>query len=129
MSALELARLQFGVTTVYHFLFVPVSIGLALLVAILQTLHLRTKDPVYGRMVRFWGTLMLISFQDGLEDDAGGGGGAERRRDRQMAADAGALADETPGGRGHPRLGAGKTRRSCGWPGATRWWAPPPRGS
>jgi cytochrome d ubiquinol oxidase subunit I len=66
VSALELARLQFGVTTVYHFIFVPLSIGLAALVAVLQTAHYRTGKPVYDRMARFWGKLMLLSFAVGV---------------------------------------------------------------
>ena len=66
MSALELARLQFGITTLFHFIFVPLSIGLAFFVATLQTAHHRTGKPVYGRMTRFWGKLMLISFAVGV---------------------------------------------------------------
>ncbi|MGD9694441.1 MAG: cytochrome ubiquinol oxidase subunit I [Thermoleophilia bacterium] len=66
MTALELARLQFGVTTVYHFIFVPLSIGLAAFVAVLQTAHHRTGKPVYDRMTRFWGKLMLLSFAVGV---------------------------------------------------------------
>ena len=42
MSALELARLQFGITTLFHFLFVPLTIGMAFFVAVCQTLHYRT---------------------------------------------------------------------------------------
>ena len=66
MTSLELARLQFGVTTVYHFLFVPVTIGLATFVAICQTLHYRTGREVYLRMTRFWGKLLLVSFAVGV---------------------------------------------------------------
>jgi cytochrome bd ubiquinol oxidase subunit I len=66
MTSLELARLQFGVTTVYHFLFVPVTIGLASFVAICQTLHYRTGREVYLRMTRFWGKLLLVSFAVGV---------------------------------------------------------------
>ena len=46
MDALDLARWQFGITTVYHFIFVPLTIGLSLLVAIMQTIAVRAKDPV-----------------------------------------------------------------------------------
>jgi hypothetical protein len=53
---LDLARLQFAITTIYHFLFVPVSIGMAAYVAICQTLCWRTGREVYDRMARFWGT-------------------------------------------------------------------------
>ncbi len=66
MTALELARLQFGIVTVFHFIFVPLSIGLAFFVATLQTAHHRTGKDVYGRMTRFWGKLMLISFAVGV---------------------------------------------------------------
>ena len=66
MTALELARLQFGIVTVFHFIFVPLSIGLAFFVATLQTAHHRTGKDVYGRMTHFWGKLMLISFAVGV---------------------------------------------------------------
>jgi cytochrome bd ubiquinol oxidase subunit I len=66
VTALELARLQFGVTTVFHFIFVPLSIGLAAFVAVLETLRHRTGDPVYARMVHIFGRLMLISFAVGV---------------------------------------------------------------
>jgi cytochrome d ubiquinol oxidase subunit I len=62
----ELARWQFAITTVYHFLIVPVSIGMAAFVAICQTLHHRTGKDVYDRMARFWGKLFLISFALGV---------------------------------------------------------------
>nr|BFF26963.1 hypothetical protein GCM10025732_49280 [Glycomyces mayteni] len=51
-----MARIQFGVTTVYHFLFVPVTIGLSLLVAILQTMWRSTGKSVYLRATKFWGS-------------------------------------------------------------------------
>jgi cytochrome bd ubiquinol oxidase subunit I len=66
VEALELARWQFAITTVYHFLIVPVSIGMSAFVAICQTAHLRTGKPVYDRMARFWGKLLLISFALGV---------------------------------------------------------------
>jgi cytochrome d ubiquinol oxidase subunit I len=66
MNELELARLQFGITTVYHFLFVPLTIGLSLFVALCQTLWLRTGQDVYRRMTQFWGKLMLLSFAVGV---------------------------------------------------------------
>src|SRR6201985_2968381 len=62
----DLARLQFGSTIVYHFLFVPVTIGLAFLVAILQTVWYRTDNPDYKRMTRFFGTLLLINVAIGV---------------------------------------------------------------
>jgi cytochrome d ubiquinol oxidase subunit I len=62
----DLARWQFGTTTVYHFFFVPVTIGLAFLVAILQTVWYRTDKPEYKRMTRFFGTLLLINVAIGV---------------------------------------------------------------
>jgi cytochrome bd ubiquinol oxidase subunit I len=66
ISTLSLARWQFGITTVFHFLFVPLTIGLGLLVAILQTAFYRTKDPAYDRMTRFFGKLFLVNFAIGV---------------------------------------------------------------
>ncbi len=66
MTALDLARLQFATTTIFHFLFVPLSIGLAFYVAVNQTLHYRTGKEVYARQVQFWGRLMLLSFAVGV---------------------------------------------------------------
>ena len=59
------ARWQFATTTIYHF-FVPVTIGLAFLVAILQTVWYRTDNPDYKRMTRFFGTLLLINVAIGV---------------------------------------------------------------
>jgi cytochrome d ubiquinol oxidase subunit I len=66
MEALELARWQFAITTIYHFFFVPVSIGMATFVACCQTAHWRTGRLVYDRMARFWGKLFLIVFALGV---------------------------------------------------------------
>ncbi len=66
VSVLDIARWQFGITTVYHFLFVPLSIGLAVLVACLQTAWLRTGRTAYLRATRFWGKLFLINFAMGV---------------------------------------------------------------
>ena len=66
MSALELARWQFGVTTIYHFLFVPITIGITWFVAVFQTLWLQRGDQRYLRLTRFFGKLMLINFAIGV---------------------------------------------------------------
>jgi cytochrome d ubiquinol oxidase subunit I len=66
VNPLTLARWQFGITTVYHFLFVPLTIGLALLVACMQTAWYRTDKPTYLRMTKFWGKLFLINFAMGV---------------------------------------------------------------
>src|SRR3954470_13963800 len=63
---LDLARWQFAITTVYHFLFVPLTIGLSLLVAGMQTAWVRTDDDRYLRMTKFWGKLFLINFAMGV---------------------------------------------------------------
>ncbi|NDB18707.1 MAG: cytochrome ubiquinol oxidase subunit I, partial [Actinobacteria bacterium] len=66
MNALDLSRWQFGITTVYHFLFVPVTIGLGFLVAGLQTAWVRTDDTRYLRATKFFGKLFLINFAMGV---------------------------------------------------------------
>jgi cytochrome bd ubiquinol oxidase subunit I len=66
MDALTFARWQFGITTVYHFLFVPLTIGLAFLVAVMQTLWVRTRERDYLRMTRLFGKLFLVNFAMGV---------------------------------------------------------------
>jgi cytochrome d ubiquinol oxidase subunit I len=66
MDALTLARWQFGIVTVYHFLFVPLTIGLSFLIALMQTVWYRTGNPKYLRMTKFWGKLFLINFGMGV---------------------------------------------------------------
>ena len=62
----ELARVQFATTSIYHFLFVPVTIGLAFLVALLQTAYYRNERPEYRRLTKFFGTLLLINIAVGV---------------------------------------------------------------
>jgi cytochrome bd ubiquinol oxidase subunit I len=57
----DLARWQFATTSIYHFLFVPVTIGLAFLIALLQTSWYRSGNPEYRRLTRFFGVLLLIN--------------------------------------------------------------------
>jgi cytochrome d ubiquinol oxidase subunit I len=66
MNALDLARWQFAITTVYHFLFVPITIGLGFLVAGLQTAWYRKKNLKYLRATKFFGKLFLINFAIGV---------------------------------------------------------------
>jgi cytochrome d ubiquinol oxidase subunit I len=66
MDALDLARWQFGITTVYHFLFVPLTISLAFIVAAFQTAWVRTSNDKYLRLTRFYGELFLINFAMGV---------------------------------------------------------------
>ena len=63
---LLLARWQFAITTVYHFIFVPLTLGLAPLVAILQTFYYRTHDDGYRRLTEFFGKLFVINFTLGV---------------------------------------------------------------
>jgi cytochrome d ubiquinol oxidase subunit I len=66
MDVLILARLQFAITTVYHFFFVPLTLGLSLLVAVLETLYVRTGQEVYKSLAKFWGKLFVINFAMGV---------------------------------------------------------------
>ena len=65
-TVVNLARLQFATTSIYHFLFVPLTLGLGPLVATMQTLWLRTKDERWLRLTRFFGTLLLINIAIGV---------------------------------------------------------------
>ena len=64
--SLDLARWQFASTSIYHFLFIPVTIGLAFLVALLQTAWYRNGDDTYRRLARFFGSLLLINVAVGV---------------------------------------------------------------
>ena len=66
MSAETLARWQFAVTTIYHYLFVPLTIGLSMLVAGMQTAWYRTNDPRWKSLTKFFGKLFLINFAMGV---------------------------------------------------------------
>ena len=66
MDVLLLARLQFAITIVYHFFFVPLTLGLSLVVAILETIYAATGKDTYKRLTKFWGKLLLINFALGV---------------------------------------------------------------
>lgn len=66
MSVLSLSRFQFAMTTVFHFFFVPFSIGLAFIVAVMETLYVVKRDETYRRMSQFWGKIFLYSFAVGV---------------------------------------------------------------
>ena len=66
VTTVDLARIQFATTSLYHFLFVPLTLGLAPLVAVMQTLWYRGGDERWLRLTRFFGTLMLINFVIGV---------------------------------------------------------------
>nr|WP_295973437.1 cytochrome ubiquinol oxidase subunit I [uncultured Bacillus sp.] len=66
MEELILARIQFASTTVFHFIFVPLSIGLAFIIAVMQTMYVVKKKEIYKKMTKFWGTFFLINFAVGV---------------------------------------------------------------
>ena len=65
-TTVDLARTQFGMTSIYHFLFVPLTLGLAPLVAVMQTIWHRSGDERWYRLTRFFGSLLLINFAIGV---------------------------------------------------------------
>ena len=66
MDLLTLARFQFGMTTVFHFFFVPMTIGLSFAVAIMETMYVVKKDEIYKDMAKFWGNIFLLGFAVGV---------------------------------------------------------------
>ncbi|MGQ9834211.1 MAG: cytochrome ubiquinol oxidase subunit I [Candidatus Villigracilaceae bacterium] len=66
MDALALARWQFAITTIFHFFFVPLTLGLSIFVALLETKYVRSGDEMYKKMAKFWGTIFLINFAMGV---------------------------------------------------------------
>lgn len=66
MDPVFLARVQFAATTIFHFFFVPLSIGLVLMVAIMQSMYVAKKEELYKKMAKFWGHLFLINFAVGV---------------------------------------------------------------
>jgi cytochrome d ubiquinol oxidase subunit I len=65
-TTVDLARIQFATTSIYHFLFVPLTLGLGPLVAVMQTIWYRTRNDAWLRLTRFFGTLFLINFAIGV---------------------------------------------------------------
>jgi cytochrome d ubiquinol oxidase subunit I len=66
MDVLWLSRLQFAVATYFHFLFVPLTLGLSILVAIYETMYVKSGDEEYKAITKFWGKLFLINFAIGI---------------------------------------------------------------
>ena len=66
MDVLMLSRLQFAAATFFHFLFVPLTLGLSILIAIMETVYVRTGDEDYRRMAKFWGKIFIINFAVGV---------------------------------------------------------------
>ena len=66
MTTIVLARWQFALTSVYHFFFIPLTLGLSILVALMETRYVRSGDETYKTMAKFWGKLFLINFAMGV---------------------------------------------------------------
>ena len=66
IDIVELSRLQFALTAMYHFLFVPLTLGLSVIVAIMETVYVMTGRPIWRQMTKFWGTLFGINFVLGV---------------------------------------------------------------
>jgi cytochrome d ubiquinol oxidase subunit I len=66
MDSLVLSQWQFAITTVYHFFFVPLTLGLGWFIAIMETIYVRTGNEAYKQMTKFWGKLFLINFAMGV---------------------------------------------------------------
>ena len=65
-TVVQLSRLQFGLTAMYHFLFVPLTLGLSLLLAIMESVYVMTNRPIWKQMTKFWGLLFGINFAMGV---------------------------------------------------------------
>jgi cytochrome bd ubiquinol oxidase subunit I len=66
MDVLLLSRLQFAAATFFHFLFVPLTLGLSVLIAIMETIYVKTSDEDYLRAAKFWGRIFLVNFAVGV---------------------------------------------------------------
>jgi len=66
MDVVTISRWQFAITAMFHFLFVPLTLGLSILVAWFETQYVRTKDDTWLRLTKFWGKLFLINFALGV---------------------------------------------------------------
>lgn len=65
-DVVQLSRLQFGLTALYHFLFVPLTLGMSVLLGIMETVYVMTDKPIWREMTKFWGTLFGINFAMGV---------------------------------------------------------------
>lgn len=66
MDLVALSRVQFALTTIYHFFFVPLTLGLGWFVAILETIYVKNNNPVYKKLAKFWGKLFIINYTLGV---------------------------------------------------------------
>src|SRR2546427_839159 len=65
-SVVNLSRLQFALTALYHFLFVPLTLGLSWMLAVMESVYVMTRRPIWKRMTKFWGLLFGINFAMGV---------------------------------------------------------------
>ncbi len=65
-TVVDLSRIQFASTALYHFLFVPLTLGLSFLLAAMETVYVTTGKPIYKDMAQFWGKLLMINFALGV---------------------------------------------------------------
>src|ERR1044072_8579835 len=66
LDVVELSRFQFALTALYHFLFVPLTLGLSILLAIMETIYVMTGRDIWRKMVKYWGILFGINFVLGV---------------------------------------------------------------
>ena len=66
MDVLTLSRIQFGATIAFHYIYPPLSIGLGVLLVVMEGLWLKTKNPVYHQMARFWTKVFALTFAIGV---------------------------------------------------------------
>jgi cytochrome bd ubiquinol oxidase subunit I len=66
MDLVTLSRFQFAATTMFHFLFVPLTLGLSIIIAYMETKYVRTGDETYLDMTKFWGKIFLVNFAVGV---------------------------------------------------------------
>ena len=64
--SVDLSRLQFAITAMYHFIFVPLTMGLVLILAMMETVYVITGREIWKRMTQFWGLLFAINFAMGV---------------------------------------------------------------
>ncbi|EQD56010.1 Cytochrome bd ubiquinol oxidase, subunit I, partial [mine drainage metagenome] len=65
-TVVDLSRAQFAATVLYHYLFVPLTLGLSFLLAAMETVYVTTGKPIYKEMAQFWGKLFMINFALGV---------------------------------------------------------------
>ena len=66
MESADLSRLQFAVTALYHFIFVPLTLGLVVIVAMMETVYVVTREEIWKKITKFWGLLFGINFAMGV---------------------------------------------------------------